>query len=132
MTSIEKRNVIALVDDERSLLSAVSRLLRSHDFECLTYESGETALADPKLLSANCLVFDIQMHGMDGFELRDRLRAAGSTIPCFFITAHVAADSTEWNRRIGNTPCLLKPFDESQLISTIDMLIRDTADQASR
>ena len=44
----EKRSVVALVDDERSVLSAVSRLLRSHNFECLTYESGEAALADPR------------------------------------------------------------------------------------
>jgi FixJ family two-component response regulator len=118
-----KRSVVAVVDDERSVLSAVSRLLRSHDFECVTYESGEVALADPKLFTVSCIVMDIQMHGIDGFELRDRIRAMGSTIPCFFITAHVLTDSAEWNRRVGGTPYLLKPFDESQLISTIDMLI---------
>ena len=66
------------------------------------------------------------MQGMDGFELRDRIRAAGSGVPCFFITAHLSADSEEWNQRIGDTQYLLKPFDESQLITTIDRLIRET------
>jgi PleD family two-component response regulator len=62
------KTVIALVDDESAVLSAVSRLLRSHNFECLTYESGEAALADSNFLSASCIVMDIQMPCMDGFE----------------------------------------------------------------
>jgi len=109
-----KTTLVALVDDETSVLSAVSRLLRSHDFQCLTYNSAESALTDPKLFQAECIILDIQLPGMDGFTLRDTIRRAGSRIPCFFITAHLDVESSEWNRRIGDTPCLIKPFDEVQ------------------
>jgi FixJ family two-component response regulator len=119
----DKTSLVALVDDETSVLSAISRLLRSHDFECLTYTSAESALTDPKLLQAQCIILDIQLPGMDGFALRDTIRNAGSRIPCFFITAHLDVESPEWNRRIGDTPYLLKPFDGVQLIMTIERLL---------
>jgi FixJ family two-component response regulator len=118
-----KTTLVALVDDETSVLSAVSRLLRSHDFQCLTYNSAESALTDPKLFQAECIILDIQLPGMDGFTLRDTIRRAGSRIPCFFITAHLDVESSEWNRRKGDTPCLIKPFDEVQLIMTIERLL---------
>ena len=123
MTAISGNNLIALVDDEPSVLSAVSRLLRSHNFECRTYASAESALADPEIFRAQCHILDIQMQGMDGFELRDRIKVAGWNIPCLFITAHFEQGSPEWNRRIGDTPYLLKPFDEAQLVLTIERLL---------
>jgi FixJ family two-component response regulator len=118
-----KTTLVALVDDETSVLSAVSRLLRSHDFQCLTYISAETALTDPKLFQAECIILDIQLPGMDGFTLRDTIRNTGSSIPCFFITAHLDVESAEWNRRMGNTPYLIKPFDEVQFITIIERLL---------
>jgi FixJ family two-component response regulator len=118
-----KTTLVALVDDETSVLSGVSRLLRSHDFKCLTYNSAESALNDPRLFQTQCIILDIQLPGMDGFTLRDTIRGTGSRIPCFFITAHLDVESPEWNRRIGDTPYLLKPFDEVQLMMTIERLL---------
>jgi FixJ family two-component response regulator len=118
-----KSTLVALVDDETAVLSGVSRLLRSHDFECLTYTSGESALSDPRLLQTQCIILDIQLQGMDGFTLRDTIRSKGLGIPCFFITAHLDVESPEWNRRIGDTLYLLKPFDEAQLLMTIERLL---------
>jgi len=114
---------IALIDDDSSVRSAVSRLLRSHDYACTTYASAESALADPELPGNRCLVVDVQLSGMDGFAFRDRLRDGGIPVPCLFITAHAETDSPEWSRAIGNHPCVLKPFDESQLLSAIDKLL---------
>jgi FixJ family two-component response regulator len=119
----DKTNLVALVDDESSVLSAVSRLLRSHNYDCLAYSSAESALADPQFFRTKCMILDIQLPGIDGFSLRDKIRDAGSGIPCLFITAHLDAGSPEWNRRRGNTPYLLKPFDETQLITTMERLI---------
>jgi FixJ family two-component response regulator len=118
-----KGTLVALVDDETSVLSGVSRLLRSHDLGCLTYTSAESALSDPKLFQTQCIILDIQLPVMDGFTLRDTIRSTGSRIPCFFITAHLDVGSPEWNRRIGDTLYLLKPFDEVQLIMTIEHLL---------
>jgi FixJ family two-component response regulator len=116
---------IALIDDDASVRSAVSRLLRSYDYACKTYESAESALADPELGHADCLVLDVQLSGMDGFALRDRLLHDGVLTPCLFITARADTDSPEWKRAIGNNPCVLKPFDESQLLLTIHKLLEN-------
>lgn len=128
MTGTSRSNLIALVDDEPSVRSAVSRLLRSHNFECVAYASAERALADPEIFRAQCHILDIQLQGMDGFELRDQIKVGGWNIPCLFITAHFDEGSPEWNRRIGDTPYLLKPFDEAQLIMTIKRLMGESSD----
>jgi FixJ family two-component response regulator len=114
---------IALIDDDSSVRKAVSRLLRSHDFACTTYDSAESALSDPALSSAQCLVIDVHLSGMNGFALRDRLRQAGVDIPSLFITANADSGSPDWLRSIGDTPWLQKPFDETQLLSAIERLL---------
>ena len=114
---------ITLVDDDPSVRSAVSRLLRSNNYTCKTYDSAESALADPDFAGVDCLVLDVQLSGMNGFALRDRLREMGSPTPCLFITAHPATGSAEWNHAVGDSPCLTKPFEESQLLAAIDGLV---------
>lgn len=116
---------IALIDDDASVRSAVSRLLRSHNYACRGYESAESALADPGLPEMHCLVVDVQLSGMNGFAFRDRLLRDGILIPCLFITAHAETDSAEWKLAIGNHPCVIKPFDESQLLTAIDKLLEN-------
>lgn len=116
---------ISLVDDDASVRSAISRLLRAHNFICKAYDSAESALADADFASADCLVLDVQLSGMNGFALRDRLRQSGKTTPCLFITAGTDIDSVEWKLAIGNSPCLSKPFGESQLVEAIDGLLKD-------
>ena len=114
---------ITLVDDDPSLRSAVSRLLRSNNYTCAVYESAESALADPEVASADCLVLDVQLSGMNGFDLRDRLRELGRLTPCLFITAHADTGSAEWKQSVGDSPCLAKPFEESQLLAAINSLV---------
>jgi FixJ family two-component response regulator len=114
---------IGLIDDDASVRSAVARLLRSYSYSCKGYDSAESALADPCLPDMNCLVVDVQLSGMSGFALRDRLRQSGFAVPCLFITAHAETDSAEWARSLGPNPCVIKPFDESQLLTAIDDLL---------
>jgi FixJ family two-component response regulator len=114
---------IGLVDDDLSVRKAMSRLLRSRGSVCVTYESAEAALADPDLLRLHCLILDIELPEMNGFELRDHLIELGSPIPHLFLTAHTESDFADWNIRMGNSLCLRKPVDENQLISLINKLI---------
>jgi FixJ family two-component response regulator len=114
---------IGLVDDDLSVRKAMSRLLRSRGSVCVTYESAEAALADPDLLQLHCLILDIELPEMNGFELRDHLIELGSTIPHLFLTAHTEFDFADWNTRMGDSLCLRKPVDENQLISVINELI---------
>ena len=114
---------IGLVDDDLSVRKAMSRLLRSRGSVCVTYESAEAALADPDLLQVHCLILDIELPEMNGFELRDRLIELGSPIPHLFLTAHTESDFADWNARMGDSLCLRKPVDENQLIALINKLI---------
>ena len=116
---------IGLIDDDASVRSAVSRLLRSYNYACTGYDSAERALADPRLPDMDCLLVDVQLPGMSGFALRDRLLLDGLAVPCLFITAHAETDSAEWIRSLGPNPCVIKPFDESQLLTAIDNLLQN-------
>jgi FixJ family two-component response regulator len=113
---------IALVDDDFSIRRSVSRLLRSHGYECVAYESAESALADPGLAKMSCLLIDIELFGMDGFELRDRLQDLGSPVPYIFVTAHSESDIPEWTSRMGNSFFLTKPVEERLLLTAIESL----------
>jgi FixJ family two-component response regulator len=114
---------IAVIDDDASVRKAVCRLLRSYNYDCKAYDSAEKALDDPALNTAQCLVVDVQLLGMNGFDFRDQLRREGLRIPCLFITAHAQTGSPEWVRALGNSPCVVKPFDESQLLTAIQAAV---------
>ena len=83
------RNIyIAVVDDDESLCRSMSRLLRASNLQAITYASAEAFLADTKRPRFDCLVLDIQLKGMSGLELSQRLSAVRDTTPVIFITAH--------------------------------------------
>jgi FixJ family two-component response regulator len=111
---------IALIDDDDSMRRAVGRLLRVNGYACSTYASAEAALATAEFLEVNCAVVDIQLGGMSGFDISDRLDALGVSMPRIFITAHVDLDLP---KRRGNRLLLIKPFEESELIASIESSI---------
>ena len=83
------RNIyIAVIDDDESLCLSMSRLLRAAHFQPITYPSAEDFLADTKRPKFDCLVLDIQLEGMSGLDLRQRLSAVKDATPVVFITAH--------------------------------------------
>jgi FixJ family two-component response regulator len=108
---------IGLVDDDISVRRAVSRLLRIHSYFCLSYDSAEAALNDPEFLQMDCIIVDVQLGGMNGFELGHRLDALQSRIPRIFITAHTSTDLPD---HPGDSVLLMKPFDENQLLALIE------------
>ena len=85
----DSRNIyIAVIDDDENLCRSMSRLLRAAHFQPITYPSGEEFLADTKRPKFDCLVLDIQLNGMSGLDLRQRLSAVRDATPVVFITAH--------------------------------------------
>lgn len=102
MSEKEKIN-IAIVDDDASLCNAMDRLLRAAGFQPFTYLSAEAFLRDESRMGLSCILLDIQLGGMSGFELQSQLTVAGSTIPIIFITAH---DDPETRERARQTQCV--------------------------
>jgi FixJ family two-component response regulator len=78
---------VAIVDDDESLCRSLSRLLRAAHLQPTTYPSAEAFLADTKHPKFDCLVLDIQLGGMSGLELRERLSAVEDHTPVIFCTA---------------------------------------------
>ena len=79
---------VAIVDDDESICRSFGRLLRSAGIQPITYASAEAFLADTKHPQFGCLVFDIQLGGISGIELAQRLAAVGNNTPVIFITAY--------------------------------------------
>ena len=112
---------VGLVDDDLSVRRALDRLLRTHGYLCVSYDSAEAALKDPEFLQTSCVILDVQLGGMNGFDLGQRLHSLGLNMPQIFITAHIKSDLP---RHPESASVLVKPFDEHQLIA----LIQDATD----
>ena len=93
---------VAVVDDDENLCRSFSRLLRAGGIQPITYASAEAFLADAKHPQFDCLVLDIQLGGMSGIELAQRLVAEGGHTPVIFITAH---DDPETRAEAEATGC---------------------------
>ena len=120
LKGVDMHEVIGVVDDDASILRAVQRLLGSLGFTVKTFGSGEDLLASACLAGIHCLVLDVHLGGLSGFELQERLSEAPVQIPIIFITAHDDPPTRERARRAGAVEYLRKPFDEHALISAID------------
>ena len=79
---------VAVVDDDESVCRSFGRLLRIAGFQPVTYSSAEAFLEDTKRPRFDCLVLDIQLEGISGLELSQRLAAVNNATPVVFITAH--------------------------------------------
>lgn len=115
----EHRETVLLVEDDPSVNQAVGRLLEAAGFHVRSFGSGEEVLADPTHKAANCLVVDIHLPGISGFELVRRLKANGMSASAVLMTAHddpmhrLAADDS------GASAYLIKPFSRCALIDAV-------------
>jgi len=115
--------VIALVDDDRNILTSVSIALQAEGFATRVYSDGETALKalvdNPPALG----VFDIKMPRMDGMELLRRLRAH-SDLPVIFLTSKDDEQDEEAGLEMGADDYISKPFSLRLLIARIKAILR--------
>ena len=79
---------ISIVDDDASIREALKSLMRSARFDVEAFASAEDFLASESLHDTSCLILDVHLPGMNGFELQNRLQVEGHGIPVIFITAY--------------------------------------------
>jgi len=79
---------IVVVDDDEDMNHAIQRLLNAAGFGAATFRSAESLLEQGAGATADCLVVDIHLPGMSGFELCRRLKQDGAEAPVIFITAY--------------------------------------------
>jgi FixJ family two-component response regulator len=111
--------MIAVVDDDPSVLKAVTRLLRIRSFAAKTYSSALEFLASLHAGAPDCLIVDLQMPGMGGLELHQYMTGRGIDIPTIIITAHDEGDARLRCEAAGVDGYLLKPIEDTALLEAI-------------
>lgn len=116
-------NKIALVDDDRNILTSVSMALETEGYDVITYTDGEEAYEGLVKNSPNLAIFDIKMPRMDGMELLRKLRQT-SSIPVIFLTSKDDEIDEVMGLRVGADDYITKPFSQTLLIERIKALLR--------
>jgi FixJ family two-component response regulator len=111
--------LISIVDDDPSVRRALNRLVGSAGYLVETFASAGAFLGSSPSTRTACLVLDIYMEGMTGFELQDKLEADRLAIPIIFMTAHDDSATRERIERSGAAGYLGKPFDGQALLDAI-------------
>jgi FixJ family two-component response regulator len=115
---------VVVVEDDESMSQAIARILRTSGFVALTFASAEAALEAGVAAVSDCLVLDISLPGMSGFDLYRRLALLGAQVPAIFITAHDEPAIREEAERMVARSYLPKPFSGRTLIDAVTRAIR--------
>lgn len=114
---------IALVDDDRNILTSVALALEAEGFEVKTYHDGEEGLKGITLNPPDLVVLDIKMPRMDGMELLTKLREF-TTLPAIFLTSKDDEVDQVLGLRLGADDYITKPFSQRLLIERIRTILR--------
>ena len=123
---------IAIVDDDESVREALESLLRALGFEAAAFAGAEAFLGSDFRARAACLITDMQMPGMTGLELHDRLAASADPIPTVLITAYPDDKLRARAQKAGIAGTLIKPFDEGALLGAIEDALARSGARACR
>jgi FixJ family two-component response regulator len=111
--------LILIVDDDDYVRSSLENFLASAGYTAIGIASAEAYLESGLLNSGGCLILDVQMKGMTGLDLQQRLNSMGDRTPIIFLTAHYDNATRERARRGGAFAFLGKPFEEDELLAAI-------------
>jgi FixJ family two-component response regulator len=114
-----KTKVVAIVDDDDLMRSALHGLLKAVGLPAQAFASAEEFLESGQQQQTGCLIADIRMPGMSGLELQAQLNADHCRIPTIFITAHGDERMRMQALRAGAVEFLTKPFDNKALIESV-------------
>jgi DNA-binding response OmpR family regulator len=115
---------IVVVEDDASMSQAIERVLRAGSFVADMFASAEAAL-EADLAAADCLVLDIHLPGMSGFDLYRWLTVSGKAMPAIFITARDEPATRNEAERLGGPGSYLpKPFSGRDLLDAVTRVLR--------
>ena len=117
--------MVAIVDDDDLMRSALQGLLKSVGLPARAFASAEEFLNSGQQHLVGCLVADIRMPGMSGLELQARLNADQCRIPTIFITAHGDEKMRMQALRAGAVEFLAKPFDDEALLESVRVALEN-------
>jgi two-component system, LuxR family, response regulator FixJ len=131
--------VIHIVDDDAAVRRTLARLLGAAGFTVHDYKGGRSLLDAVESLSEGCILTDMRMPGMDGFELQRRLAECGVRLPIIVMTGQGDVATAVRAMKAGAFDFIEKPFSDDLLLATIDAALAtgnqpdgETADEKSR
>ena len=111
--------LICIVDDDGSLVEATVSLVESVGYMAEGFCSAEDFLKSPQLSKTDCLILDIRMPSMNGFELQRRLAAGNHRIPIIFVTSYESDNAKTQATEAGAVAFLNKPFSQDSLLQAV-------------
>ena len=111
--------LISIVDDDLSVVEAMVSLIQSVGYKAKGFLSAEDFLESRQLLNTACLILDVRMPTMGGFELQRRLAGTNYQIPIIFITAYDSDDVRSQALQAGAAGLLCKPFSQESLFEAV-------------
>ena len=111
--------LVSIVDDDLSVVEAVVSLIESVGYKAKGFRSAEEFLKSPQLLNTTCLILDVFMPAMGGFQLQSRLAAGNYRIPIIFITSFDGDDVRIRALQVGAVGFLCKPFSQESLFLAV-------------
>ena len=123
--------LIAIVDDDEAVREATKGLIRSMGLAAVAFSCGEDFLRSPNVDRTACLVTDINMPGMSGLDLHERLVASSKDIPIILITAYPTESTRNRALNAGIKSYLVKPFSEVDLLNCLRCALDRRQDDAN-
>jgi FixJ family two-component response regulator len=118
--------MIAIVDDDKSMREALEMLVRSLGYNASTFGSADEFLNFGQIHDTSCIITDVQMPGLSGFDLQDRLIARGHRIPIIFITAYPDENVRIRAMKAGAVGFLSKPHNHDHLLGYLEKALKAT------
>ena len=115
----EAKFTVYVVDDDESVRASLKLLIEACGYPVVTFKSAEDFLHSSFRGSPSCLILDIHLPGMSGFDLQKQLVKSQSLIPVVFITGHDRPRMEDEAMRVGGVAYLRKPFEEQCLLDAI-------------
>jgi len=119
----ESDALVAIVDDDPSVRRGLQRLIRSAGWKVETFASAQEFLDRPPAISPSCLVLDLQLPGLSGLDLQQRMADLGLDIPVVFLTGQGNIPASVKAMKAGAIEFLTKPVDEQNLLKAIEEAI---------
>lgn len=120
---------VHLVDDDEAVRDALAWLLKSRALPFAAYDSAESFLSNWTPETCGCIVLDMRMSGMSGFDCFDELAKLGSTLPVIFLTGHGDVPLAVATLKKGAFDFFEKPFDDNELVTRINEALTLDASQ---